>query len=170
MIRCQDPTDLRSMVEPVAPLRVPMGPDTPAAWLAIALLAAGMLAIAWWLLRRWRAQAYRRAALRALDQVGLRAEDRAQRSAALIELNAILKRTALAAWPRAAVAALSGEAWLRFLETTGAPRVARESLAPLGEAVYRSSAATALDDASTHALLEAARTWVRHHDREATPC
>lgn len=170
MIPCQDPTDLRSMVEPVAPPPVPMGPDTPSAWLAIALLVAGMLTISWWLFRRWRAEAYRRAALRELDRVGLRAADRGQRAAALIELNALLKRTALAAWPRASVAALSGEPWLRFLASTGAPRVERRSLAPLNEVVYRSSAAANLDDAATRAVLAAARAWVRHHDREATPC
>ena len=170
MTCCQDPTDLRAMVEPVMPAPVPMGPATPPAWLAIALLVVGALAVSWWLLQRRRAEAYRRIALRELDRVAAQADDRAQRGAALAELNAILKRTALAAWPRASVAALCGTAWLKFLVTTGAARIEPQSLAPLGDAVYHRTAAEALDDASLHALFDAARTWVRSHDREALGC
>ena len=44
------------------------------------------------------------------------------------------------------------------------------STSPLGDAVYHRTAAEALDDASLHALFDAARTWVRSHDREALGC
>jgi hypothetical protein len=131
------------------PPPIPFWPATPA-W---AVLGALLLALLLWLARRswraWRRDAYRREALRALDA--------AQASAEIAEL---LKRTALAAWPRSEVAALSGVAWAGFLRRT-APRArfsgdAAESLSTLAYA-----------PAMTEGAKAAARLWVRHHDPRA---
>ena len=56
---------------------------------------------------RYRRNAYRREALRQLDAVDPGG------------ISTVLKRTALAAWPREQVAALTGAAWLAFLDRTG---------------------------------------------------
>ena len=101
--------ELLELLEPAPePLPVLLWPQT-AGWLWLAIsLSAGAL----WLLCRWarhrRANAYRRAALREIAAVG---DDPAA-------LAKILRRTALAAFPRVEVAGLYGEDWLGFLDRT----------------------------------------------------
>jgi hypothetical protein len=70
--------------------------------IALALIATAWLALR--LLRRWQANAYRRAALHELKSLDT--------PAAIAEL---LRRTALAVSPRSSVAEKSGSAWLDWL-------------------------------------------------------
>ncbi|MGV6848018.1 MAG: DUF4381 domain-containing protein [Marinibacterium sp.] len=101
--------DLIDLLEPAPePPAISMLPQTAGwIWLALAVLLAGV-----WLINRWaaarRRQAYRRAALHALVAAG---DDAAA-------IAAILRRTALAAYPRSEVAGLTGAAWLDFLDRT----------------------------------------------------
>ncbi|MFV0409056.1 MAG: DUF4381 domain-containing protein [Paracoccus sp. (in: a-proteobacteria)] len=94
------------LVEPTPPPPVPMVPQT---W-GWAVLAVLMLAALGWAIWRWirhrRANAYRRAALRLLESAG---DDPAR-------IAEILRRTALAAYPRGTVASLNGAGWLAFLD------------------------------------------------------
>ena len=127
----------------------------PATWpwaalaaLLMALLATGLRAF----LRHRRATAYRRAALAELRT--LAPAIAAARPDARARLQALLRRTALAAFPRPEVATLTGAAWAAFLDETGG------RFGPLGpalaEAPYRP---VALDGP---AALAAARHWIRH--------
>ncbi len=129
----------------ILPPPVPFWPATPAWYASIAMIAALLAWLGWRAWRRWQANAYRREALRALP------------SAQPAEIAAILKRVALAAWPREAVASLSGRDWAAFLRRT-APR------ARLDEATAERLAALAYEPAEAHA--DAAR-WIRFHDVRA---
>jgi Domain of unknown function (DUF4381) len=126
------------------PSPVPLWPATPAWYVLFAILLGLLLWLAWWGLRAWRRDAYRREALRALSA-----------ASAPAEVAAILKRTALAAWPRAEVAALSGAARAAFLRRT-APRagVDEDVARRLADLAYAPGAPVPRD---------AARAWVRHH-------
>ena len=74
--------------------------------LGLVLVAlAGVVFHLWW---QWRANAYRRAALSEL-----------RAASEMTAVAAILKRTALVAYPRLDVASLSGAAWCAWLEETG---------------------------------------------------
>ncbi|TNF91445.1 MAG: DUF4381 domain-containing protein [Gammaproteobacteria bacterium] len=102
-----DLIELLQRLEPIAePAPVSLWPQT-AAWVWAGLVLLLILA---WGLRRWlltrRANAYRRAAL-----AEIAASDRDP-----VKLAAILRRTALAAFPRTRVAGLHGEDWLEFLD------------------------------------------------------
>lgn len=132
----------------ILPPPVSFWPATPAWFVLFAVLAALMLWIAWRAWRRWRTNAYRRQALRALETARQPAE-----------IAAILKRTALAAWPRAEVAALSGADWAAFLQRT-APN------AKLDATVAQRLASLAYAPASLDARGDAAR-WIRVHDTRA---
>lgn len=139
------------LVPPVEPPPVSMMPQT-AGW---AVLGAGVLLglglLAWRMWRTWRANAYRRAALWALGRAG---DD----PAAIAE---ILRRAALAAYPRRDVAGLSGENWLAFLDETGPePVFVNGPGRVLAIAPYRP-----VEDGGP-ALRAIAETWIRRHRRE----
>ena len=140
------------LAEPPEPSPISMAPQT-AGWTVVAVLLALVLVwLAWRGMQRWRANAYRRAALAELDAAG---DD----PAAIAD---ILRRTALAAWRRERVASLSGADWLRFLDATGGGGGFVDGPgAALATAPYRSDAA-----APAPGLAVLAARWVRRHRAE----
>jgi len=155
-----DLAGLLYLLEPVPePPLVSLWPQT-AAWLwlgAAALVAAGW--VARWLLARRRANAYRRAALREIAAAG----------EAPAALAAILRRTALAAFPREEVASLHGEAWLAFLDRTGGGTAFREGP---GRVFARAAYVLRAEEpaAGAERLAAVAARWVHLHraDRETS--
>ncbi len=146
----QDPLDT------LHPLRTPPAvdawPPAPGWWLLAALLLAAVVALLVLALRAWRRRAHLRAARRELAALRARfADDPAALTAAT---NALLKRVALARYPRRDAAALSGSQWLAFLDAT-AP--ARPFAAVRATLPYEP--APAAGDAS--AFCEAAESWLR---------
>ncbi len=140
--------DLIDLLEPVPePVPVPLWPQT-AGWFWLALLVVGLLVLAaHWLLRRHRANAYRRAALRELEAANGNATAIAR----------ILRRTAIAAYGRQRVAALSGDAWLGFLDTAvGGSDFCSGPGRALAIAPYQK-------DANTDGLTDLAAAWIRGH-------
>jgi len=123
-------------------------------WLAVALilLAAGTLA-ALHIRRRHLANAYRRSAIQELEAV--RSDPAA--------IAAVLRRTALAAYPRSDVAGLAGEDWLRFLDAQVSGNGFCEGPGRLvTEAPYRMTK----DDP---ALYTIARDWIVRHRPGTAP-
>ncbi|MEM1235711.1 MAG: DUF4381 domain-containing protein [Pseudomonadota bacterium] len=99
-----------------------------------------------------RAEAYRAAALTALDEAG----------SASLAVATVLRQTALAAYPRSQVAGLYGQDWLEFLKaTSNDSRFLGDAGQALVTAPYAGSAA--LPDAT----LGLVRHWIRRHDRSA---
>lgn len=141
---------LNQLAEVPDPAPVSMVPQT-AGWLV--LLAVVLVVLAWWGWRLWQhyhANAYRRAALKALRASG---DDPA------VILN-ILKRVALVAYGRRRVAGLSGAAWVAFLEETGGGAWGQSAFA---RAVYQKAPAAADPELRASALQ-----WVKtHQGREA---
>lgn len=146
---------LQGMKDIVLPPPVPLTPATPA-WVALFALLALLLAWAGLrMLRRWHRDAYRREARRAA-RAALARDD-------VASLPALVKRTALAAFPRRRVATLSGRDWAVFLRST-APR-AHISI-EAAEALARWPYLTAEDQRRTASLAgAAARDWIARHDR-----
>ena len=142
--------DLLDLLEPVPePPQVSLWPQT-AGWIWLGLAVA---CVAAWLGRRWlatrRANAYRRAALKAIAAAG---DDP-------VALAEIVRRAALAGYPRAEVAGLYGEDWLAFLNQAYGGTGFREGPGRLLAVAPYTSARRAPDLASLVA------EWVRHHYR-----
>lgn len=135
------------LADPAPPPPVPLTPQT-AGWVVLAaLLVLALVALVVWQVRRYRANAYRRAALAELTAAG--------DNPAAIAL--VVRRTALAAWPRGDVASLAGEDWLRFLDTSGGCEDFRRGAGrALVEAPFRGGRPPA-------GLAEVAARWVRRH-------
>jgi len=139
----------------VLPDPVPLMPITPG-WLILAgWLLAVLILSARQLIYRRRLSRYRREALAVLRTIesdnDLNPVESAQRIAAL------LKRTALAAYPRREVASLSGKDWAKFLkESANNDRQIADAAEMLAAAAYR-------PDADGRKLSAPARRWIRLH-------
>ncbi|MTH77060.1 DUF4381 domain-containing protein [Paracoccus aestuariivivens] len=140
---------IEQLTDPVEPTPISMVPQTWG-WAVVAAVLLLALAYGFWRWRRHRrANAYRRAALDLLAE----AKDDPVRIAE------ILRRTALAAYPRSDVAGLAGQSWLAFLDhQVGGQAFASGPGQVLASAPYRESRP---DPALTHL----AETWVRQHRR-----
>lgn len=136
-----DPSDLSNLRDIVAPPAVSFWPPAPGWWIvgAACVLAAGFAVAA--AVRHWQRNAYRREALRALEMAEAR------------DVSAILKRAALAAFPREQVASLSGAAWIAFLDRTGGTAFASTALLAL----------TYGGMGDRDAVVAQARRWIGHH-------
>lgn len=130
------------------PPEVPWWPLAPGWYVVIAiiLIAASMLAFRAW--KKWRANAYRREALGALDA--------ASDPPAIAE---ILKRTALAIAPRDVIAAKSGTAWLDWLETMSPTPLSENIRTQLTTGIYQRSPGSS----DIFALRIFAAAWIKFH-------
>ena len=128
---------LRDIVVPEPP---PLWPPASGVWV-IRIIVLCVLTALFLLWRRARARsAYRRAGLALLDGAGT-----------AHEVDVILKRVALAAFPRPQVAPLYGDSWVAFLETTG-PRARFAPIAAVDPAA-----------AATPELRRLAGIWIHYH-------
>jgi len=160
-----DPGSLAGLHDIVEPAPVSLWPLAPGAQALVALAVIWLLAgclLGW---RLWRANAYRRAALGELEHLRPALRDPSTRGAALLDLAVLLKRVALAAFPREEVAHLTGEAWIRFLHGTvrGSPFAGRPGelltrLPHAGEAAVADAGEDGLE-----VLAGAAARWIRRH-------
>lgn len=156
---------LRSLNEIVTPVPVSWIPQT---WgwgvLAGALLVMLPLVGIRWILH-YRANAYRRAALALLDGIGARASDHSGRDDTIQEVARILKRTAIAAWGREAVASLSGKNWSSFITGKGGPGEWRLLGKMVDDLEYRKPAPSDRPSVGPpDKFVREAREWIgRHH-------
>lgn len=142
---------MHDLVEPEAEAWTPQ----TVGWLVAALwLAAVVLIVARRAYLSWRRNRYRRAALAELKAIESRAREK---QTTAVPLAALLKRTALAAYPRKDVASLYGAEWADFLRTScRRDRVVEQSADGLATAAYRQGVDVA-------ALVRPARRWIKVH-------
>ena len=128
------------------------------AWFGAALLVL-LLRYSWKKLRHWHHNRYRREAAARLQSFSKNISDEIW----LIELNKILKLTALAAFPRHQVAHLSGDSWVNFLNDycTPAP-FSQKQCQLIAVGTYNR---TTLDNTGQQQLLAACHIWICNHER-----
>jgi hypothetical protein len=156
---------LEKLHEIVWPSPVSWTPQTPGWYVVfgLALLGAG-----WWVyrsLRHFWKNRYRRLALEELLAIERELQQPERRAKALGEIPALLKWTALAAFPRGDVADLSGEKWLAFLDKTIGGKDFEEGEGRLlPELAYAPAERIAqLSDESISDLLQLVRRWIKMH-------
>jgi hypothetical protein len=149
------------MTDPLADLRdwhlpdpVSWWPPAPGWWLvAAAALVALVLVVRLWF--RWRRRtSLQRAARRELERLGRELAADGDRRRYLAELSRLLRRLALARYPRAQVAGLTGDDWLAFLDATGGDGEFSQGVGRvLVESAYRPADETAFDPERLAALV-----------------
>ena len=143
------------------PLREPAAvgwwPPAPGWWVLL-LLALAVIAVTCYLLwRRYQRGAYRRRALRQLEQLHCQHAQNPDNGRYLEGVNALLKSVALVAYPARDVASRHGESWRLFLNEhlPGDEQFTEE----FGDAAYRQTP-PAIDEQK---LYRSASYWIRHH-------
>ncbi len=160
-IKTPDPGSLRNLEDIVMPDPVSWWPLAPGWYWVLAILLLFAAVSGYCALRRWRANAYRRSALREIDQLPATAAE--DPIALATGITTLLKRVAVTAYPRSEVASLSGKAWLAFLDRTGnTGAFTKGAGAVLASIPYRSSAAPASVD-QARAVIGIARDWIIQH-------
>ncbi|GHB32654.1 DUF4381 domain-containing protein [Salinicola rhizosphaerae] len=150
---------------PPEPLPVAWWPQTWGWWVAGGIVLLWLAGWGWHRYRRWRANRYRREALTALNR-------RLASGEGVVALAEVLRRTALAAFPRTQVASLRGEAWGHFLNRTMPPGrrcFDERAMAWISDQPYRpmvENMPASDDHSSLGDLTERVERWIRHHDTQ----
>ena len=140
-----DPHSLENLRDIMVPEPPPLWPPAPGVWVAlvVGLAVLTALLLAW--RRARRRTAYRRAGLQLL-----------QAARTVRDVNVVLKRVALAAFPRPRVAPLYGGDWVAFLNEA----CSRTSFEAFAKAEPGSDA--------NPELQSRAGIWIRHHRAPAS--
>ncbi|MEM7145274.1 MAG: DUF4381 domain-containing protein [Verrucomicrobiota bacterium] len=142
-----DPASLDNLRDLVTPPPAPWWPPAPGWFVLGAIAFAAALVLALRAYRSHQQNAYRRQALRELETT-----DSPQ------EIAAILKRTALAAYPRSKVASLSGSAWTDWLTTTSNTPLPTEVTTQLTHSIFSKK-----NTENTQTLRAYTKSWITHH-------
>jgi hypothetical protein len=159
-----DPTSIENLFVLVTPPPVSWWPPAPG-WFVVGGVGVVLVVwTAWRVWKRWRAAAYRRAARAELRQLKTLVANPRQRGAALRQLPELIKRMALAAFPREEVACLSGMEWLRFLDRTGQTNAFTQGRGQLlRELAYDPRLAAQMDAATEEEVFSLVRHWIDRH-------
>jgi hypothetical protein len=138
------------------PLPLPVGlwPQTWVSIVAATLLVAGLIAAVCWFAWKRHHNRYRRDALADLDHILA-----TKPTAAALEL--LIRRTALAVFPRDTIAPLTGSAWLSFLDKAyGGHEFSQGVGQRLSVAPYSPQS---ISSAELGPLADLVRRWIRVH-------
>jgi len=154
-----DSGSLQNLNDIVLPGTVPWWPPAPGWFVLCAVLAVALVYLAG---RWWNARSRNRYRRQALAELASIRHDRTP--AALQQLPALVKRAALAAWPRERVASLNGAAWHQFLDASaGGDRFGAGAGAMLDRLAYETGSADEFSQQDLERVLEAAEFWLRNH-------
>src|SRR5262245_5709033 len=138
------------------PDAVSLWPQTWTARITIAVVLAVAVVAAWKVIRQWHANRYRREALAELARI--EANETPNMST---ELALLVRRTALAAFPREQIVALTGPAWLSFLDRSyGGQEFSHGAGSLLEAAAYRPAPP---DRSQLQTLIDLTRRWIKVH-------
>jgi hypothetical protein len=157
----------RAALQKLADISVP----PPVSWMpqtwGWAGLAIAGLALTGWMItrgaRHYAANRYRREGLSELDRIEAQFNDDSERGKALAAVPTLLKRVALAAWPRSEVAQLSGASWIAFLRAhAGKVGFPDDAAGLLDNLEYRSQQPVVSADKARR-ITDAVRNWIEGH-------
>lgn len=163
MSEVSDPGSLTLLHDIVLPDAVSWWPPAEGWYVVTILLLLATATGAWWGWQRWQTRRYRRQALEELRALRQASDDPGATASNILIL---LKRTALAAYPRAQVAQLNGEQWWAFLDRTSSGNAFTSDFGPLAtDLAYRAEAHESDPHQQLGVLFNTAEHWiVTHHE------
>lgn len=148
-----DPASLDRLNDFVLPEPVGLIPLAPVWKFVIAMAMVWLATWIWLRIARYIGNAYRRDAIGELDAITADGD--------LVKLNELLKRTAMMAYGRDAVASLYGDRWLTFLKSVSRSNI---DIAVLGDCSSKMS--TPVSSEEIDQIFKFARDWIHHHQTE----
>jgi hypothetical protein len=149
-----DPGSLDRLHDIVLPAPAPWWPPAPAWYVLGGLLAIFLITLSWALFAWWQRNAYRREALAELAEL----EPKASQAETLAAVAELVKRVALAVYPRDRVASLTGDSWLSFLDASAGTSDFQRGAGANLESAYSPS-----NHPASPELFHAVRHWIKHH-------
>jgi hypothetical protein len=140
------------------PEAVSLWPPAPGWWVAAGLIVA--LAVTLRLVQLRRRRSVTRAALRELDGLERDHQETGDAAEYAVRLSALLRRVALARFPRNVVASLHGAFWVDFLSRASAFGFPSEVVEAMERAVFEPPRQDHPPE-DTAAWGDAARAWIR---------
>lgn len=156
----QDP--LANLREIHLPAEVSFWPPAPGWWVLAVVTTIAIFASLLLYNRHRRRSLYRREALAQLQRLSCDGESPSRQMA---EINRLLKRVALTAYPNQALAQLHSEYWLDFLQRSAPATRLEESVALLLRDRLYSPNAVTLNDIEP--LLHYSKHWIQNHLSES---
>jgi uncharacterized protein DUF4381 len=143
------------------PQQVSLWPQTWESRAAVAALLVATIITVWQFVHHRRANRYRREALAELEGITHIPAANLSPGELAMQLSLLVRRTALAAFPREQVAPLAGSAWLAFLDRTcSATEFSNGAGRWLARAPY---SRLQPDDSQRSELIDLTRRWIRGH-------
>jgi hypothetical protein len=142
-----DAASLENLRDIVVPQPVTWWPPAPGWWVVMSISAIAVFVVAFRAWRVWRANAYRRAALHELPL-----------ATTVTGIAEIVKRTALVAYSRTDIAALSGSNWSQWLGEAGGGQVPDQVAEALTQGVFGK-----VDNVNIGEVRVFAADWIKHH-------
>ncbi len=142
------------LADVAVPIPIPYTPETAGWWVLAALVALGLAVTAIVVMRRRRLNQYRRLALAELHDIEARSFDKR----AIHEVATLVRRTALAIYPRPVVAHLYGDDWREFLN-----RSAGRDLGPGVDGIVKGPYQTENEEQNIAESITAAKHWIEAH-------
>ncbi|MBV1934730.1 MAG: DUF4381 domain-containing protein [Parvibaculaceae bacterium] len=156
---------LKGLEEISSPDPISAMPQGPGWWfLAGTLLLVGGVLV-YYVRKKWSRNAYRRHAVAALEALEITHEGPTQNwHAHRQSLPEILRATALHAFPRRNVVAVTGESWRVFLNAaTQTPLWSEQTFQVLYALSYRPASAQEISEQEAQAVIQATKAWVLEH-------
>lgn len=153
-----NPQDPLAQLNPLRePALIGWWPLAPGWWVLLLILTIALGGVVFWLARRYQRDTYRRQALTQLQDLDAQLLQHGNTRHYLTKLNALLKSTALRAYPQTQVAAINGDAWLVFLNN--GLRSGTSFDAAFTNAIYRPET----PGLNVKALQATAAQWIKQH-------
>ena len=146
----------------IEPPPVPFRFGAPGWYVAGGFLLLALFVIVWLWVKHNRRNAYRRDALRWLQQQETLLKDGRNLATYVYETNMLLKRIAMARYNRARVASLRGNEWLLLLNNSmKRPLFTAADSQLLQQAVYEQK--NDLQPTAAAGFKAKSKTWIQHH-------
>ncbi len=164
-MKSTDAASLQNLNDIVLPATAGWWPLATGWYFLLGLLLLVLVWFSYQFLQRRINNRYRRAALRELQLLSENLQNAANKDVKLRQIPILLKRTALAAYPRNQVAPLSGKNWYNFLNSKlKTPLFTEATGNTLDTISYSTGDIGAIDSQDlTEQLLIASKHWLKHH-------
>ncbi len=165
-----DPASLSNLRDIVEPATISLWPSAPGQILLCIMTLLWVSASVLLLWQRRQRNTYRRVALHELANIEEQIKSPQTRTAALRQLSILLKRVALAVYPRCEIASLTGNSWIAFLDQSmGGNSFSKGPVKVITSTMFEEDPGADLTTSDCNQIIQTVRRWITSHRVEEIP-